>query len=110
MDKVVLYEVESSKIRISMLLYFNEKDELVFDGYDIGPAVKEIYGDSDYEYTYTISWDEVVKMAEVLQVELSNRRLFLEHLKNMFQGNDAYSKFGKFLKESGLKYGQSTWH
>jgi hypothetical protein len=110
MDKVVLYEAESSQIKISMLLYFDEKDHLVFDGYDLGPAVEEIFGDSDYEYFYTIAWNEVLKIASLLSMDLSDRMAFLKKLKSMFQGNDAYSKFGAFLKEKNIQYLQSSWH
>ena len=110
MQKVVLYEAESPRIRISMLLYFNDKDQLVFDGYDIGPAVEELFGDSDYEYTYTVTWDEVLKMGKVLGVDPSNRLGFLEQLQGLFKGNDAYTKFGAFLKENKIGHKQFTWH
>jgi hypothetical protein len=59
MDKVTLFYLERPDIKISMEIYFNDKDQLFFDGYDIGKSVEEVWGDSDYEYTYTIEPEEV---------------------------------------------------
>ena len=61
MKRITLYKYKDDKIKISMELYFNENDQLIFDGYDIGERVKEYWGDSDYEYTYTIEPAEVKK-------------------------------------------------
>ncbi len=54
MEKVTLFSLEKSNIKISMQIYFNEKDQLYFDGYDTGKFVEKTFGDSDYEYIYTI--------------------------------------------------------
>jgi len=35
MERITLYEFESPDIKISMEIYFNEKNELIFTGYDI---------------------------------------------------------------------------
>ncbi len=50
----------------SMELYF-DGNQLVFDGYDIGKTVEDAWGDSDYEYSYTIEPAEV----EMLYANLS---------------------------------------
>ena len=51
MEKTTLFHLESPDIKISIQIYFNEKNQLYLDGYDIGSAVEERFGDSDYEYT-----------------------------------------------------------
>ena len=50
MEKVILFYLERPDIKISIRIYFNEKEQLYFDGYDIGKSVEEAWGDSDYEY------------------------------------------------------------
>lgn len=44
MEKVVLFYLERPDIKISMEIYFNEKDQLCFDGYDIGKSVEGLWG------------------------------------------------------------------
>ena len=42
MEKVTLYKFKSDRIKITMEIYFNEKDQLIFDGYDVGQIVTEL--------------------------------------------------------------------
>lgn len=58
MEWVTLYYHEESEIKISIEAYF-ENEMLVIDGYDIGPSVKEYWGDSDYEYSIKVPADGV---------------------------------------------------
>lgn len=62
MERVTLYKFENSEIEISIEIYFNKKNQLIIDGYDIGKMVEDSWGDSDYEYTYTIEPKEVDKL------------------------------------------------
>lgn len=109
MDKIVLYREERSDIKINMVMYFNEKGQLIFDGYDIGKSVAKYWGDSDYEYTYTIEPLEVEKLYPLLKVSNSDKHLLLLEIKKLFEGNDAYSKFGVFLSNNKIDYTASTW-
>jgi hypothetical protein len=109
MEKITLYKYKDEKIKISMELYFNENDQLIFDGYDIGEKVKEFWGDSDYEYTYTIELKEVKKLFGILKVNSNDKRALLIEIKNRFDGNDAYSKFGEFMDEHNINYKAFTW-
>jgi hypothetical protein len=109
MERVTLFHFEDEEILIDIQLYFNEKDQLYFDGCDIGKRVKEIWGDSDYEYTYTIEPDEVNKMYSLLHVSTGNRLDLLLAIQKNFSGNDAYSKFGEFLNGNNIKYEGFTW-
>ncbi len=42
MEKITLYEFESPNIKISMKIYFNKENNLIFDGYDIGKTVSKL--------------------------------------------------------------------
>jgi hypothetical protein len=44
MNKVTLFSHKHPEIEICIQAYFNEEDELIIDGYDIGNRVKEIWG------------------------------------------------------------------
>lgn len=109
MEKVSLYQEVRPDIKISMLIYFNTEGQLIFDGYDVGKRVKEIHGDYDYEYTYTIEPAEVEKLYSLLEVENSDQHALLLEIQKRFQGNDAYSKFGRFMKEKGIDYSSFIW-
>ena len=45
MERIVLFKLERPDIKISMEMYFNEKGQLIFDGYDIGKTVDDWWGD-----------------------------------------------------------------
>lgn len=82
MEKVILFDLERPDIKISMQVYFNEKDQLYFDGYDIGKSVEAAWGDSDYEYTYTIEPEEVNKFYPIFNLKPGDKRELLQEIKN----------------------------
>jgi hypothetical protein len=109
MERITLFKFENSSIKISMEIYFNEKDQLIFDGYDIGKAVENAWGDSDYEYTYTIEPKEVDKLYLLFGISNSNKQRLLTEIKNRFEGNKAYSKFGQYMEENNIDYKPFSW-
>ena len=109
MHRINLYEFEDKDNKASMGLYFNERDQLIFDGYDIGRKVLEIRGSSDYEYKYTIAPAGVLKLAELFQVEYSDRKALLRAIKDRFGGNEAHSKFGEFMDGNQVTYQVFMW-
>lgn len=109
MNSITIYQFESPEIKISMQLYFNAKNQLIFEGTDIGKRVAELTGDSDYEYFYTIEPTEVQKLADLLQINPGDRSALLLALKEKFHGNDAYSKFGEFMKSHQVLYSPYSW-
>lgn len=109
MEKVTLYTSKNSGIKVSMKIYFNEDHQLIFDGYDIGTIVKDLMGDVDYEYYYTIEPNAVRQLAHVLGVNPFEKSIILQEIKKRFYENDAYSKFGDFMKKHKIKYNQFTW-
>lgn len=92
-----------------MEIYFTEKNQLYFDGYDIGEFVEKTWGDSDYEYTYTIEPEEVNKFYPIFNLETGDKSGLLQSLKDRFSVNEAYSLFGDFMKANDIKYESFTW-
>lgn len=109
MNIVRLYEFESARIKICMEIYFNDKEQLIFDGYDLGQAVKELKGSYDYEYHYSIEMKAVQQIALLLEALPEDKASILKAIKRHFSGNDAYSKFGDFMSANNIDFKRFTW-
>ncbi len=109
MKKVTLYSFENSDIKIDIQAYFDENNQLIIDGYDIGNRVKAIFGDSDYEYLYTVKSEEVLKLYELFNLKHDDQSNLLKKIQSNFSGNKAYSEFGKFMDDNNIKYTAFTW-
>ncbi|MEA5100213.1 MAG: hypothetical protein VB011_06820 [Bacteroidales bacterium] len=109
MDKIELYKFENDSIKIEINLYFNDIGQLIFDGYDIGERVKDCFGDSDYEYYYTIDSSEIQKLNSILNVKNGDRNSLLKELKKKFGHNEAYTDFGNFMSENNIKFKAFCW-
>ena len=103
-----LFEFKNSTVSISMELFFNGRDQLVFEGYDIGPTVDNYRGDSDYEYGFTVEPQEVRKLYQLLAVHAEDKAALLQEIKNRFGGNHAYSKLTAFLGENNIDFHGSS--
>ena len=62
MFPVTLIQKETDEISITLTAEINSKGELVLSGQDLGPRVKELWGDIDYEYWTTVSSDQKRKV------------------------------------------------
>lgn len=109
MEKVTLFYLKNSNIKISMQIYFNEKGQLYFDGYDTGKIVEETMGDSDYEYIYTIEPEDVHKFYPVFNLKDGDKSGLLQAIKKEFSVNEAYSLFGKFMQAHDIKHQRFIW-
>ena len=109
MEKVTLFYLERPDLKISIQIYFNEKDQLYFDGHDIGNSVEEVWGDSDYEYIYKIEPEEVNKFYNLFSIRNGDKATLLQEIKNRFSVNKAYSLFGEFMCANNIKFGSFTW-
>lgn len=108
-EQVTLFYLNSPNITIEMQLYFTDEGQLFFEGFDIGKSVEEAWGDSDYEYTYTIEPGEVRKLYHLFDVQPDNRTALLKAIQSRFHTNLAYREFGAFMQENGILYQSSTW-
>ncbi len=108
-EKVTLFQLENPGIKISMQLYFNEQDQLIFDGYDIGASVQAAFGDSDYEYLHTVEPTEVSKFYALLDLQNDDKEALLLALKQRFSVNEAYTLFANFMKQNNIQFTSFVW-
>lgn len=110
MEKVILFYEERPDVKISMQIYFNEKGQLYFDGYDFGVLLESIYGDDDFEYTITVEPAELEKIYALYKLESNDKKGLLQKIKNDFSNIEAYTLFAKFLEENNIAFSRFTWH
>lgn len=108
MEKVILYEFENATISIVMSLYFNEDNKLIFEGHDVGKTITNLMQSKDYEYFYSIEYREVKKIVTQLNSNINNKKELLLAIKTHFNDNDAYIKFGNFMKENNILFTKFT--
>jgi hypothetical protein len=108
-EKVTLFHLENPGIKISMQLYFNEQNQLIFDGYDIGKSVEAAFGDSDYEYLHTVQPAEVSKFYPLFDLAADDKAALLQALKARFSVNEAYTLFAEFMKKNDIQFTSFVW-
>jgi hypothetical protein len=108
MYKTTLFQYTDSGISINVEAYF-EGEKLVIEGYDIGKKVEEVWGDSDYEYTTTVSENEVIKLYSLMGVNDSDKAGLLEAIAERYNTNTCYSQFNDFLSKNGIKTEGFSW-
>ncbi len=109
MERATLFYLERPDIKISMEVYFTEKEQLYFDGYDIGKTVEECRSNLDYEYTYTIEPEEVNKFYKIFDLKKGDKAGLLQALKTRFSVNHAYTLFGEFMSANNIRFKGFTW-
>jgi hypothetical protein len=109
MNKITLFTYQDSHIGITIKLYFNKNDQLIFYGRDTGEKVYSVFGKSEYDYAYTIEPDAVKKLALLFKIKSNNKKALLVAVKKRFHTNTAYSEFGAFMKENGIPLEQFTF-
>jgi hypothetical protein len=91
---ITLKEVRSSDGEVSLLqAYIDDNGDLVLAGYDLGESVREVWGDSDYEYWRRVRAEHV---PEVL----------LQLLKERFSVD---TEFRQWLETNGIKAELQSW-
>jgi len=107
-NSITLFHLKNEEIKIDIIARF-EGTDLIIDGYDIGPRVKEALGDSDYEYMMTIPAASVGRLYGLLDVKAADRKGMLKALAERFNGNKCFSEIGDFLDENNVEYRRFTW-
>lgn len=109
MDSVVLFSMKTENIKVIIEAYFDKEDNLVIEGYDIGKTVEEYWGDSDYEYSTTISPEEVNKLYVALNITPGSKDELLNYLQIHYNQNDCYSKIVNLLTHHQIKSEGFSW-
>ena len=97
-----LFSIKSKDIKVTIDLGF-EGEDLKLDGYDIGTLVSEMWGDSDYEYTITVSASELPKLYELNKVPFGEKKKLITTLAKSFSLNEAFSKFEEYLQKNKIQ-------
>jgi hypothetical protein len=66
--------------------------------------VDEWFGDSDYEYSTTVSGEELEKLYLLFHIGKSDHSGLLKSIASEFHDNACYSRFRKLLDENDIKY------
>jgi hypothetical protein len=103
-----LFRLQNENIKVEITAIFNGED-LVVEGYDIGKTVKEYWGDSDYEYSTTVRWEDLPKLYAALGVPPGKKRALLEALAAKFNTNSCYSEICDFLMAHDIKSEGFSW-
>lgn len=45
--RVLLFSLRTDRIKVTIVAYFDKAENLIVEGYDLGAAVAEYWGDSD---------------------------------------------------------------
>ena len=74
---------------------------LHFSGHDLGDTVEEIWGDDEYEYSYSLDEENSEKFWQVIKAEYGKED---EALLKLFEGEIDELKFRKILDDNDIKY------
>jgi len=78
--------------------------ELHIEGSDTGELVSKVWGDSDYEFFYTLTSDDTDKLRSLLKAEFSEDELLLLLIKAKFSRGKGCERFARYCEKHGLKY------
>lgn len=109
MESVVLFSMKTEQIKVIIEAYFDNKENLVIEGYDIGKTVEEYWGDSDYEYSTTIEPEEVKKLSAALNLTPDSKDELLNYLQTHYNQNNCYSEIQKLLTHHQIKSEGFSW-
>jgi hypothetical protein len=80
-DRITLVSETVNSISVNISAYFNDQNDLVIEGQDLGEGLGQIIGDTDYEYWLTIPFTELERFASVIGAELFDKDIQPELLK-----------------------------
>ncbi|MFZ5998885.1 MAG: hypothetical protein ACOYW3_00115 [Bacteroidota bacterium] len=109
MDRVLLFSFQNEQIKITIEAFFNSDGSLVVEGYDIGRNVEEYWGDSDYEYSFTVAAADVEKIYSLLNIEHGNQQAVLHYLQQNYNTNHCYSSLREWLDRNQIKHEGFSW-
>jgi hypothetical protein len=121
--RTLLTSFGSERVRSTLAAGFNERGDLVLEGYDIGSFVEEVWGDSDYEYWLTLRRADLPRLAGALaaargeaeSAEADRERWLISMLQALFAPDAAPlhfrndSEFKTWLEEHTIPSEFSSW-
>ena len=108
-DRITLFTLVRPDINVRIELYFDETEQLILEGFDMGETVEEIWGDADYEYSHIIPAGEIEKFYSILDLPKNDRTTLLRTLKKIFGESSAFTLLAEFMDAHGIRYTSYTW-
>jgi hypothetical protein len=109
---ITLFHESRSDIEIQITASTNETGDLLIEGYDSGPLVKELKGDLDYEYKFTVKKIQkellIEKLSKQLMHQLDDKGL-LNWLQKNYNHNEAFSAIQFLLDRMDIRYESFHW-
>lgn len=91
---------EETKKGVNVYVKASVKDgKLTLSGQDLGGFVEDTFGDSDYEYWYSLNEQDTKKFFELICKTGTPQ----EALKANFSGIDGCSRFREYCKNNGIE-------
>ena len=109
MERVLLFSFVADWIKITIEAYFDDAENLVIEGYDIGKRVEEAWGDSDYEYSTTVVPSEVSKIYSLFNLEQDKKKELLAYVQSHYHTNTCYSEIQTLFDQHNIKYQGFSW-
>jgi hypothetical protein len=109
MDSVVLFSFIAPGIKVTVESYFDEKGNLVVEGYDIGKSVEEFWGDRDYEYSMSVESGELRKLYQLFDIRVGEKAELLNAIQARYHTNHCYSEFRDFLSLNLIRFESFSW-
>lgn len=108
MDKIVLCSYNEPEIEIYVRAYIID-GQLKIEGQDLGSRVEAITGDYDYEYWYSLSKFETVKLHQLLKTDSCSNKDLLELMPRYFSGVDGCTNFREYCDKNSIHYDFFTY-
>jgi hypothetical protein len=110
MDRVLLFSFVTPAIKITIETYFDKSGNLVVEGYDIGKTVEEYWGDSDYEYSFSLEPTEADKLYPLFGINAGEKVELLRAIQLRYHSNHCYSEFRDFLSRNHIHFESFSWN
>lgn len=107
MEQVTLYREERPDIKISIIAYFNDKDDLEISGYDVHYNEGGVIEDADYEYQAIVKKEDITLLKKVMN--MPTNEAILKALETRFNDNYCFSNLLKFFKQHQIPYTDFYW-
>lgn len=105
----VLFEHTTPRFNVKIEMSFDKDGNFIMDGCDLGSGVKELLGDSDYEYQITIDKTNTSNLCNRLGVSENQRELLFHKIKSLFGKETGFSEFRVFLDNNKITYRYFSW-
>ncbi|MBI2390110.1 MAG: hypothetical protein HYV09_11030 [Deltaproteobacteria bacterium] len=77
---------------------FDEHDNLVFTGQDLGAYVEEVFGDSEYEFWYTVPAERIAEFAALVGIDPSEP---IAGLLARWKGDERFAELQRRMRATG---------